>query len=621
MKFHAPEIVFGIGSLGEAGFAAGRLGARRPMIVTDPGIIEAGWVDELVGLLRESRLEPVVWSAVTPNPKDHEIRAAYSFYREQGADVLIAIGGGSCIDAAKGVAILSSNAGDILDYAGVDRVTQPIPPLLMIPSTSGTGADVSQFCIVSDTERHVKITIMGRALVPDISITDPRLLMTMPEQLNAATGLDALTHGIESFVSLAHNPLADIHALNAVGLVCHHLRATMTDPTEQHARSKMAQASLQAGLAFTNAILGATHAMSHQVGGLLDAPHGVVNGVLLPHVIRFNARATPERFVDLARSAGLSVDGLPGDEAAELLAAHVRAPRRRRGCAEGAACARGDRGGHPAPGPHHPRRRLPDHQPADRHRGPAGRALPGSALRPHDHPGPRSAAAPRTPRRPTWRRSPASARARGPTTAHTSAPTSACSARSGRWTHLPGAGPHRRGAPRPPGGGGPRGRRDHLDASWTILALSDGHLPRRPAALPRARPRRRTHRRPTTTCRRRYAASWARSGPVTRPAADDDGPWVRVPMTLEGRPVGSLVGLHGLTPTPEPGDLSVLRILANQAAVSLHTSEQYQAGVALHRRAQRLYDEATAQARDLEQRTAELRQARAPAGRWPASAS
>jgi alcohol dehydrogenase class IV len=324
VKFHAPEIVFGIGSLGEAGFAAGRLGARRPMIVTDPGIIEAGWVDELVGLLRESRLEPVVWSAVTPNPKDHEIRAAYSFYREQGADVLIAIGGGSCIDAAKGVAILSSNAGDILDYAGVDRVTQPIPPLLMIPSTSGTGADVSQFCIVSDTERHVKITIMGRALVPDISITDPRLLMTMPEQLNAATGLDALTHGIESFVSLAHNPLADIHALNAVGLVCRHLRATMTDPTEQHARSKMAQASLQAGLAFTNAILGATHAMSHQVGGLLDAPHGVVNGVLLPHVIRYNARATPERFVDLARSAGLSVEGMPGDEAAELLAAHVR---------------------------------------------------------------------------------------------------------------------------------------------------------------------------------------------------------------------------------------------------------------------------------------------------------
>ncbi|MGD9959195.1 iron-containing alcohol dehydrogenase [Nocardioides sp.] len=324
VKFHAPEIVFGLGSLGEAGFAAGRLGARRPFVVTDPGIVEAGWVEELLGLLRAERLSPVLWTEVTPNPKDHEIRAAYAHYVEQDADVIIAIGGGSCIDAAKGVAILSGNGGDILDYAGVDQMAHPIPPLLMIPSTSGTGADVSQFCIVTDTERSVKITIMGRALVPDISITDPRLLVTMPEALNAATGLDALTHGIESFVSLAHNPLADTHALNAVGLVCSHLRTTMTAPADQAARSKMAQASLQAGLAFTNAILGATHAMSHQVGGLLDAPHGVVNGVLLPHVIRYNARATPERFIDLARSAGIPVDGLPGEEAAEMLAVHVR---------------------------------------------------------------------------------------------------------------------------------------------------------------------------------------------------------------------------------------------------------------------------------------------------------
>ena len=324
VKFHAPEVVFGLGSLGEAGFAAARLGARRPMVVTDPGIIEAGWCDELLGYLREARLTPVVWSAVTPNPKDHEIHAAYERYVEEGCDVLIALGGGSCIDAAKGVAILSGNGGRILDYGGVDLVAKPIPPLLMIPSTSGTGADVSQFCIVTDTERSVKITIMGRALVPDISITDPRLLMTMPECLNAATGLDALTHGVESFVSLAHNPLADIHALNAVGLVCGNLRTTILRPRDEAARSKMAQASLNAGLAFTNAILGATHAMSHQVGGLLDAPHGVVNGVLLPHVIRYNAQESPERFVELARAAGLQVEGVPATEAAEMLAVHVR---------------------------------------------------------------------------------------------------------------------------------------------------------------------------------------------------------------------------------------------------------------------------------------------------------
>lgn len=324
VKFHAPEVVFGTGSLAEAGFAAVRLGARRPLVVTDPGIIEAGWTGELVAHLGAAGLAPVVWSAVTPNPKDHEVRAAHAHYVEQDCDVIVAIGGGSCADAAKGVAVLAGNGGNILDYAGVDHVTRPIPPLLVIPTTSGTGADVSQFCIVTDTERSVKLTIMGRALVPDLSITDPGLLVTMPDGLNAATGLDALTHGIEAFVSLAHNPIADTHALDAVSLVCHHLRTTMTSPADTQARRKMAQASLQAGLAFSNAILGATHAMSHQVGGLLDAPHGVVNGVLLPHVIRYNARAVPERFVGLARAAGLDVDGVPGDVAAELLAEHVR---------------------------------------------------------------------------------------------------------------------------------------------------------------------------------------------------------------------------------------------------------------------------------------------------------
>lgn len=323
-KFHAPEVVFGPDSLAEAGFAAARLGARRPFVVTDPGIIDAGWVDQLLPLLRAEHLVPVLWTEVTPNPKDHEVRAAHASYVEHDCDVIIAIGGGSAMDAAKGVAILSSNGGDILDFAGVDLVTRPIPPLLMIPTTSGTGADVSQFCVVTDTEQHVKLTIMGRALVPDVSITDPRLLTTMPDALNAATGLDALTHGIEAFVSLAHNPLADTHALNAVGLVCRHLRATIEQPEDLADRAKMAQASLQAGLAFTNAILGATHAMSHQVGGLLDAPHGVVNGVLLPHVIRYNAQASPDRFVDLALSAGLAVEGMPGEEAAEVLADHVR---------------------------------------------------------------------------------------------------------------------------------------------------------------------------------------------------------------------------------------------------------------------------------------------------------
>lgn len=289
LKFHAPEIVFGIDSMVEAAHAAVRLGALRPMLVTDPGLIEAGWSDEMVGHLKEQGVTAGVWSDLTPNPKDHEIAAGLEKYAEHGCDVIVAVGGGSVIDAAKGVAILAANGGDILDYEGVDKAQMPIPPLVVVPSTSGTGADVSQFCIVTDTTRNTKITILGRALVPDITVIDPRLLTTMPEWLNAATGLDALTHGIEAFVSLGHNQLTDHHALRAVQMVTDNLVRTIERPHDMSARVLMAQAALEAGLAFTNAILGAAHAMSHQVGGLLDLPHGVINGILLPHVIRFNA--------------------------------------------------------------------------------------------------------------------------------------------------------------------------------------------------------------------------------------------------------------------------------------------------------------------------------------------
>lgn len=323
-KFHAPEIVFGPGSRFEAAGAATRLGARRPFLVTDAGLTEAGWAAELHTHLIDNDLRPTMWSDVTPNPKDHEIEAGYGKYMASGCDVIVALGGGSAIDAAKGVAVLAANAGGILDYEGVDRVHGPIPPLVMLPSTAGTGADVSQFCIVTDTTRLTKITIMGRALVPDISVVDPALLTTVPKWLAAASGLDALTHGIEAFVSRAHNPLTDNHALQSIALVGENLVRTVDDPAGETARVFMAQAALEAGLAFTNAILGAAHAMSHQVGGLLDLPHGVINGVLLPHVVRFNALGDPRRFVPIAQALGLAVSGMSAEEAALYVADAVR---------------------------------------------------------------------------------------------------------------------------------------------------------------------------------------------------------------------------------------------------------------------------------------------------------
>jgi 1,3-propanediol dehydrogenase len=329
-KFHVPEIVFGPGSLVEAAHAAARLGARRPMLVTDDGLLAAGWPQQLLVHLADGGMEATVWSGVTPNPKDHEIAAGHEAYRAAGCDVLVAVGGGSVIDAAKGIALLAGNGGVITDFEGVDRMVAPIPPMVMMPATSGTGADVSQFCIVTDTQRNTKITILGRALVPDVSVVDPHLLTTMPDWLNAATGLDALTHGIEAYVSRAHNPLTDHHALQAISLVGGHLERTMDHPLEQESRTHMAQAALEAGLAFTNAILGAAHAMSHQVGGLLDLPHGVINGILLPHVVRFNAEPDPARFVPIAQALGFpgevgrSCSQALAEDAAEWAACEVR---------------------------------------------------------------------------------------------------------------------------------------------------------------------------------------------------------------------------------------------------------------------------------------------------------
>ncbi|MBS4101098.1 iron-containing alcohol dehydrogenase [Tsukamurella paurometabola] len=337
VKFHAPEIVFGMGALGEAAHAAARLGAVRPMLVTDGGLIEAGWVAELIGHLREAGLMPTVFDELTPNPKDHEVAAGFERYAAADCDVIIALGGGSAMDAAKGIALLTSNGGAILDYAGVDKMHRPIPPTVMVPSTSGTGADVSQFCIVTDTVRESKVTIIGRTLVPDVTVIDPRLLTTMPGWLNAATGLDALTHGIEAFVSIAHNPLTDNHALRSVGMVVRTLGATMTAPRDLSRRLTMAQASLEAGLAFTNAILGVAHAMSHQVGGLLDKPHGVINGILLPHVVRFNAEADPEPYAAIAASMGLPEHRASPYEAAQAVADRIAELAREVGVPRGLA--------------------------------------------------------------------------------------------------------------------------------------------------------------------------------------------------------------------------------------------------------------------------------------------
>jgi 1,3-propanediol dehydrogenase len=304
-KFMAPEIIFGRGTLAQVGQAARRLGATKVLVVSDPGIVAAGWLETLLPYVEGDDLRYAIWTDVTSNPKDYEVEAGAAFYHEQGCDALIALGGGSCIDAAKAIAVLSTNGGRIQAYEGLDKISRPLPPMVMVPSTAGTAADVSQFAVITDTRRQLKMTLISKSLIPDISITDPLLLTTKDTWLTASTGMDALTHGIEAYVSRAASFLTDVHALEAIRLAMGALRASVASSTNLDAKETMARASLHAGLAFSNAILGATHAMAHQVGGLLDKPHGELNAILLPYVMEFNRSACPQRYAAIAVAMGL----------------------------------------------------------------------------------------------------------------------------------------------------------------------------------------------------------------------------------------------------------------------------------------------------------------------------
>ncbi len=308
-KFHTPEIIIGSGSLAEVPRAASGLGVRRLMIVSDRQLMATPWYPELADRLRSAGLQVYSFTGISPNPRAPEIAAALEHYQGARCEGIVALGGGSVIDAAKGVAILAANGGHILQYEGIDRARRPLPPLVAAPTTAGSGSDVSQFCIVNDVDRRTKVTIIGRGLVPDVSVIDPRVLGTLPPEVVAQSGLDAITHCIEAFASVAHSRLADTAALSAIGTAWRSVERLVDDPADPDAGLDMAYAALEAGMAFTNAILGATHAMSHPVGGLCDAPHGAINAVLLPHVIRFNAEADPEPYVALAHAVGMTGAG------------------------------------------------------------------------------------------------------------------------------------------------------------------------------------------------------------------------------------------------------------------------------------------------------------------------
>ncbi|MEZ4526398.1 MAG: alcohol dehydrogenase-like regulatory protein ErcA [Desulfobacterales bacterium] len=307
-KFVAPEFVFGAGARFLLENYLNVYEIRRPMLVTDSGVAEAGWAGEIIRILDQAGMKYTVFSQVTPNPKDSEVMTGAEIYREQGCDAIVALGGGSPMDCAKGIGIVCANRGHISDYEGVDRIPVPCPPLLCIPTTAGSAADVSQFAIVTDTLRRVKMAIVSKVLVPDVSLIDPETTVTMDHDLTAATGMDVFVHAAEALVSNANSAITDLHALEAVRLVCTHLKEACEHPRSGEFRKGMMQASLFAGLAFSNASLGAVHALAHSLGGYRDIPHGKCNAILLPHVVEYNFRAAQEAYIRMGRAMNLNLN-------------------------------------------------------------------------------------------------------------------------------------------------------------------------------------------------------------------------------------------------------------------------------------------------------------------------
>ena len=305
-KFVVPEVIVGYESSLLIGQYLKHFGAKKAMIVTDKGITAQKWFPQILASIKTAGLNFIIFDDVSSNPKDFEAMLGAELFLAEDCDSIVAIGGGSPMDCAKCISIVSTNGGHVLDYVGVDEIRLPGPPLLCIPTTAGTAADVSQFAIITDTHEHIKKAIISKKVVPDLALIDPQPLMTMDPYLTACTGMDALTHGIEAYVSSAAGALTDVHALKAIETVFHALPKAVLPERSLEVMHDMMMGSLHAGFAFSNASLGAVHACAHSLGGTLDLPHGECNSILLERVIDINYDFAKKRYDKIAALMGVT---------------------------------------------------------------------------------------------------------------------------------------------------------------------------------------------------------------------------------------------------------------------------------------------------------------------------
>ena len=323
--FYIPTVsLMGIGSAKETGDQVKALGASKALIVTDKGLSAMGVADKIKAQVEASGVAAIVFDGAEPNPTDTNVHDGVKVYQDNGCDAIISLGGGSSHDCAKGIGMVIGNGGNIRDFEGVNKTTKPMPAFVAINTTAGTASEMTRFCIITNTDTHVKMAIVDWRCTPNVAINDPLLMVGKPAALTAATGMDALTHAVEAYVSTIATPITDACAIKAIELIAEYLSKAVANGEDLEARDKMAYAEYLAGMAFNNASLGYVHSMAHQLGGFYNLPHGVCNAILLPAVSQYNLIACPKRFADIAKALGENVDGLSVTEAGQKAIDRIR---------------------------------------------------------------------------------------------------------------------------------------------------------------------------------------------------------------------------------------------------------------------------------------------------------
>uniref|UniRef100_C6E2K1 Iron-containing alcohol dehydrogenase n=1 Tax=Geobacter sp. (strain M21) TaxID=443144 RepID=C6E2K1_GEOSM len=323
--FYIPTVsLMGIGSAKETGDQIKALGASKALIVTDKGLSAMGVADKIKSQVEAAGVSAVIFDGAEPNPTDINVHDGVKVYQDNGCDAIISLGGGSSHDCAKGIGMVIGNGGHIRDLEGVNKTTKPMPAFVAINTTAGTASEMTRFCIITNTDTHVKMAIVDWRCTPNVAINDPLLMVGKPAALTAATGMDALTHAVEAYVSTIATPITDACAIKAIELIAEYLSKAVANGEDLEARDKMAYAEYLAGMAFNNASLGYVHSMAHQLGGFYNLPHGVCNAILLPAVSQYNLIACPKRFADIAKALGENVDGLSVTEAGQKAIDRIR---------------------------------------------------------------------------------------------------------------------------------------------------------------------------------------------------------------------------------------------------------------------------------------------------------